>query len=230
VSKEVTMPEAAGQSKLGMSLITIHEAISRSLEVVKTSSPSLALNGGPDPATKVGFIKYVRTLVSVLNAHHMTEDDVAFPYFRDRIPGAPFDALSAQHQEIVPLMYEMQVAIDDLERGAPAAEALRRLDAAIARLVVIWYPHIGVEEHFFDPEVLTTKVSPEEDQIITRLATEHSQKNSGPDYLVVPFILYNLAGKRRNDLAAQFPPVVTQQLLPGPWKGEWAAMAPFLLV
>jgi len=81
-----------------------------------------------------------------------------------------------------------------------------------------------------NPEVLAATVSPEEDVTITQLAAQHSQKNSGPDFLVVPFILYNLPGERRDALAAQFPPVVTQQLLPGPRKEESAPTGPFLLL
>jgi hypothetical protein len=53
--------------------------------------------------------------------------------------------------------------------------------------------------------------------------------HSGPDYLVVPFVLYNLSPEQRAILAAEMPPIVTQQLVPIAWKAQWEPMSPFLL-
>jgi hypothetical protein len=36
-----------------------------------------------------------------LDAHHLTEDELAFPYLRDKFPEAPYDLLMAQHRDIV---------------------------------------------------------------------------------------------------------------------------------
>ncbi len=54
-------------------------------------------------------------------------------------------------------------------------------------------------------------------------------KHSGPDYLVVPFLLYNLSPEDRATMSAEMPPVVTQQLVPVVWKEKWQPMSPFLL-
>ncbi len=53
-------------------------------------------------------------------------------------------------------------------------------------------------------------------------------KNSGPEYLVIPFVLYNLTGQDRTMIEQVMPPLVTQQLVPGAWKEKWAPMKPFL--
>ena len=62
-------------------------------------------------------------------------------------------------------------------------------------------------------------------QLFAKLSQEHAQ----PDYLVVPFILYNLAPEDRAIMAGSMPPVVTQELVPKAWKEKWAPMQPFLL-
>ena len=47
--------------------------------------------------------------------------------------------------------------------------------------------------------------------------------------MVLPFILYNLSAEDRAIMAQHVPPFVTQELVPGVWKGHWAPMKPFLL-
>ena len=62
-----------------------------------------------------------------------------------------------------------------------------------------------------------------------KMFAEHNQEHSGPDYLVVPFLLYNLSAEDRAIMSQEMPPVVTQQLVPVAWKEKWAPMSPFLL-
>ena len=64
---------------------------------------------------------------------------------------------------------------------------------------------------------------------LSGLFVEHGRKHMGPDYLVVPFLLYNLPPEERAILARMMPPIVTQQLVPMVWKAQWAPMLPFLL-
>lgn len=49
-----------------------------------------------------GFTMYVKCLSSMLHAHHLTEDELTFPYFQRLLPDASFETLSAQHQETIP--------------------------------------------------------------------------------------------------------------------------------
>jgi hypothetical protein len=55
------------------------------------------------------------------------------------------------------------------------------------------------------------------------------QEHAKPDYLVVPFTLYNLPPLERTFMARALPPSVVQELVPGPGKEKWQPMAPFLL-
>jgi hypothetical protein len=58
---------------------------------------------------------------------------------------------------------------------------------------------------------------------------EHAQQHTVPDYLIVPFLLYNLPPDKRTFFAGEMPPVVTEQLVPVAWKDKWAPMKPFLV-
>lgn len=89
-------------------LVRIHLVITRGLKVASENSQSFAQRGYPDASTREGFVSYVRSLASSLHAHHLTEDDLAFPYFREKMPDAPFDLLSAHHRQMVPfLLYNL---------------------------------------------------------------------------------------------------------------------------
>jgi hypothetical protein len=58
---------------------------------------------------------------------------------------------------------------------------------------------------------------------------EHSQEYSKPDFLVIPFLLYNLPLEDRIIFSQGMPPILTEQMVPVVWKDKWAPMKPFLL-
>jgi len=58
---------------------------------------------------------------------------------------------------------------------------------------------------------------------------EFSMKHMAPDYLVMPFILYNLSKQDREALAGMLPPIITQKLVPIDWKPKWESMKRYLL-
>jgi hemerythrin-like domain-containing protein len=217
------------ESSLAKSLITIHKVITRGLEVAKGRSQSFADEGSADVSPRSGFVSYLRAFVSVTHAHHLTEDELFFPYFREKIREAPFDLLTAQHREVARLLDEMEPAIHEAERGPQAIEPFSRIGRIAAELGEIWHPHIAKEEGIFSPERVNATVAPDEQLRLIKLATEHNMKNSGPDYLVVPFVLYNLSPEDRATISEGMPPIVTQQLVPVAWKEKWEPMSPFLL-
>jgi hemerythrin-like domain-containing protein len=217
------------ESSLRNGLITIHAVITRALEVTKTRSQSFAQQGLSDASLRSGFVSYVGTFVSVTNAHHLTEDELLFPYFREKIREAPFDLLMAQHREVARLLDEIKAATDEAESGSQAGGPFSRISRTATELAELWYPHIANEESIFTSERLDAAVASDEQLRLTRLATEHGMKHSGPDYLAVPFILYNLSPEDRAAMSEQMPPIVIQQLVPVAWKGKWEPMSPFLL-
>jgi hemerythrin-like domain-containing protein len=220
---------SSDQPSLARQLIIIHAAITRALEVAISRSRSFAQQGLPDASVRSGFISYLRSFVSVLNAHHLTEDEVIFPYFREQMWEAPFDLLVAQHHAMVRLLDEMKVEIDEAESRPQTIEPFSSIACVAAELAETWHPHIVNEETVFSAERIDARVAPDEQLRLGRLATEHGMAHSGPDYLVVPFILYNLSPEQRATLTDEMPPIVTQQLVPIAWKAQWEPMSPFLL-
>ena len=220
---------SSDQPSLARQLIIIHAAITRALEVAISRSRSFAQQGLSDASVRSGFISYLRSFVSVLNAHHLTEDEVIFPYFREQMWEAPFDLLVAQHHAMVRLLDEMKVEIDEAESHPETIEPLSSIACVAAEIAETWHPHIVNEETVFSAERIDARVAPDEQLRLGKLSREHSMAHSGPDYLVVPFVLYNLSPEQRAILAAEMPPIVTQQLVPIAWKAQWEPMSPFLL-
>jgi hypothetical protein len=93
------MPESSSPNVVA-ELVLIHLIITRGLKVTSEHSESFAQRGDPTGAARDGFVSFVLSLASTLHAHHLTEDDLVFPYFREKMPDAPFDLLAAQHRAL----------------------------------------------------------------------------------------------------------------------------------
>lgn len=210
-------------------LARIHKIITRGLEVAIDRGRSFAQNGYPDEATREGFVSYVQALAAMTHGHHLTEDEVAFPYFRDKLPKLPVDTLMSEHQKMVPILEEIEAAIKGVAAEAEAGHALNDLNRALAKLAELWHPHFRKEEEDFTPEEVGALIDVEEQIRLAQQFAQHSQQHSGPDYLVVPFMLYNLEPGDRAVLSKAMPPMVIQQLVPVVWKEKWEPMKPFLL-
>ncbi len=216
------------QGYIGFSLTAIHHVITRALEVSIERAREFAERGFQNGEEQAGFLTYVRALVNVLEGHHLTEDDVAFPYFRDKLPETPFALLIAQHQEMVPVLGEIKSAVERCEKEGRVEAGLRSIEAGLIKVDSIWHPHIQIEqEHIVEK---ADAMLPVEEQIrLVKLFGEYSQKHSGPPFLAVPFMLYNLPPEERAVFAEAIPAEVTNHLVPVVWKEQWAPMTPFLL-
>jgi hemerythrin-like domain-containing protein len=219
----------SNQPNVAADLIRIHSLITRGLKVSIERGQVFAQDGFPDASTREGFVDYVQSLVSVLNAHHLTEDELVFPYLRDLMPGTPFDVLIEQHQQMMPILDEIKAAIEAVAAEERAGEALNDLNRALTKVAELWHPHIQIEEEHFSVEKGAELISVEEHIRLAQTFAKYSQEHTDPDYLVVPFMLYNLSPEERAILASAMPPVVTQELVPRAWKEKWAPMRPFLL-
>ena len=111
-----------------------------------------------------------------------------------------------------------------------AGPALTDLNRALTKMSDLWHPHIQTEEGHFGVEVGAELFSIEEHIEMGQAFAKHSQEHAtAPDYLMVPFMLFNLSAEERAIMAQAFPPIITQELVPVAWKEKWAPMAPFLL-
>lgn len=205
----------------------IHMIITRGLDVSIENAGRLAAEGASDQTLGEGYRDYVTALLSFLHAHHLAEDDIAFPYFRERLPEAPFDRLEEEHTHIEGLLNQAKEALEGL--AAEPEQALPRLEAVMGQMRELWQPHITLEEAHFEVQNLARMLPPEEHGRLAGMMARHSMEHSGPDYLVVPFALYNLPPDQRAIMARAMPPVVVQELVPVAWRERWAPMEPFLL-
>lgn len=218
------------EPNVATNLLFIHQVITRAIDVAIEGCAVFAENGFSDASLREGFGNYVRTLVTVLRAHHQTEDELAFPRMQERVPAAPYEAMEDDHQVIDPLLAEVSAAIEIVERSDSTYRPARDLQNLLARLRDVWHPHIRKEEENFSPETLAKLFSTEEHLHLIGALSEHSRKIAQPDFLVVPFLLFNLPPDERARFSRSLPPLVTQELVPVAWKDRWASMKPFLLM
>jgi hypothetical protein len=210
-------------------LLCIHAVITRGLNVSIERGRVFAQRGYPDASARKGFIAYVGSLVSVLHAHHLTESDLFFPYFRDKLPDTPFDLLITQHRDLEPVLQEAKAATDEVAAEPRTGAALAQLNDLLGRIAEFWHPHIRIEEDHLSVARVETVIDAKEHETLAKAAMVHSQQHSGPAHLVVPFLLYNLPPEKRTVFSRWMPPLVTWLLLPIVWRSKWASMRPFLL-
>jgi hemerythrin-like domain-containing protein len=110
------------KSEITGDLKRIHSVITRALEVCIGGSRSFSLKKRVDSSEIDGFAMYVRCFSSMLSTHHLTEDELAFPYFKKILPDVPYDTLSEQHREIVHYLDEMNQWINRTEASAASVE------------------------------------------------------------------------------------------------------------
>jgi hemerythrin-like domain-containing protein len=213
----------------GRDLARIHRIITRGIDVSIDKGRSFARDGFTESETCEGYAKYVQALVSVLHGHHLTEDELICPYMRDRLPDVPYDSLESDHREMQSILDAASAAIEGLPFDEQARESLGDLVRALTDMRRLWHPHIQTEESHFTEDKLDRLMDTSEHIELGRESAQHAQAHSGPDFLVVPFLLYNLSPEERAVMVQSMPPVVTQELVPIAWKDKWAPMKPFLL-
>ncbi len=213
---------------LARGLLRIHQVITRGVEVACRQSRAYAGGEPVGPALAAGFADYLQALVSVLHGHHTGEDEVAFPALRGRFPEVPWDLLSEEHRTVVPILADINGRAASI-RQQPSPDSWTTVASLLERLAALWETHRRREETHLTVSKVDALVPADEQAALVARLSAHSQEHSGPAHLVVPFVLYNLAGSDRRAMGALFPPVVTEQLVPVVWQEKWSPMKPFLL-
>ena len=221
------IPEKPKQN-ISRDLIRIHMIISRGTGIALERGQDFLKNGFPDERMRQGYRDYVGCLVSVIDAHHLAEDDVAFPQLGVKIPAAPYKLLAADHQKMTAVLAEIRSAMDGL-MGEASSQALGGVLGGLKRLRDMWFPHINIEETHFTPEKIEEVMGDEEQGALSAQMGKYSQEHTSPNYLIIPFLLFNLPPAERDKFAQALPPVITEQLVPHAWKEQWQPMQPFLL-
>jgi hemerythrin-like domain-containing protein len=211
------------------SFFNIHNIITRGLRVSIEGVQTGRQQGFPDEKNREGLFHYIGALCSVLNAHHLTEEEIAFPYFQEILPNAPYAALIFWHQKMLEVLDEIQQALDQCRKVDQLEANLGILENALTRLNDMWRPHIQSEmdQFFAKADAL---ISVEEQLRLVGLFSEHDLKIAVPHPLTIPFMLYNLPPQDRPVFAQGIPAEIVQNHVPNTWKAQWEPMTPFLLV
>jgi hemerythrin-like domain-containing protein len=216
------------KSNLAASFLNIHSIITRGLKVSIESVQGVLQQGFQNESYREGLFNYIRALSSVLNSHHLTEDELVFPYFRDKMPEVPFDILIRWHQEMVEILDEIKLGVEKCEKNEQVETSLRELENALTKMNESWQPHIQMETDDFIN--MTDALIPVEEQLrLVRLFAEHGLKNALPLYLTIPFMLYNLPVEQRMVFSQGMPAEILQNHVHLLWKAKRESMKPYLL-
>lgn len=72
-------------------------------------------------------------------------------------------------------------------------------------------------------------MSPDNQAQLSATSAKFSQVYSRPPFLVIPFLVFNLAGADRAAFTQTIPKVVLEELVLKEWKEKWEPMKSFLL-
>ena len=211
-------------SPLVEGLLMIHRIITRGLSTSIRKCDEYIGKQGISPEELKGFSMYVSALRRVTNAHHLTEDEIAYPYFKDNIK-APYDRLTDDHHTIAYILVEIEKCLPGISSGG-----LDKLREVLYKFEKQWGPHIRIEEDNFTVEKVQVIAGQKEQKELADKIGKHSSKNSGPAPLTVPFLIYNLEEKDRETFMMNFPWIVKKVIVPVIWKNQWKPMSPFLLM
>jgi hemerythrin-like domain-containing protein len=208
---------------LAGSLLRIHKIISRALDVsLQKCDEYLGKHGIPSKEA-AGFLMYVTTLKWIAHSHHLTEDDIVFPFFRNRLE-APYERLEKDHEVMTRNLEDLDTCLKEISSGG-----VGRLREVLGEFNELWGPHIRIEEEHFAAERLEEVAGRWEQKKLLTQITEYGGMKSGPVSLALPFLFYNLAGADREEFIMVFPWIVRQVFVPIIWRGNWQPMSAFLL-
>ena len=204
-------------------LLRIHKIISRGLSISIQKCDEYLVKQGIPSGEATGFSMYVSTLKWITHSHHLSEDDIVFPYFKDLIE-APYNLLKDDHNTMARILDSLDQCL--LEVPSSGVDKLREVLDEFNKL---WEPHIKIEEENFTPEKLQAVIGMEEQVKLVEKLGEHGIKYSGPGPLALPFLFYNLEGRDREDIMKPIPWFAKKVLVPIIWRSQWKPMNPFFL-
>ena len=216
------------ESNVATSFQNIHNIITRGLKVSIESLQAALQQGFQDNRRREGLFNYIRALSSTVNAHHLTEDDIVFPYYRDKLPEVSFDRLTYFHRVMMRVLDEINAAVEKYAKNGNPGNELESLGAPLIQLNDLWHPHIQFETNAFISKADGLIAVEEQLKLVGQMA-EHDLKIAVPHPLTVPFMLYNLPEEDRAVFSQWIPGEVVQKFVPLTWKEQWESMTPYLL-
>jgi hemerythrin-like domain-containing protein len=217
------------QPNIGEDYIRFHKVMTRGLAVSLQNINEFLQIGAVEKLNREGFIKYVQSFSSVLHGHHQAEDEKIFPYFKDKLPEVPYERLISEHEIFNDGLQKINTGIDHLKSENDELDSLKLLKSGFDKIDQIWHPHIQIENTQLYERIRSLNIDLEEMIRLQKDDKKFFQEHTGPAYLVMPFVLFNLSPEDRAILTQGSPDTVAKQLLSIDWKDKWTPMQPFLL-
>ncbi len=208
--------------------LTIHKVISRSINTSVENIRIFIDSGFPDEQTRQGFLNFIRLTGLMLDSHHLTEDDIGFPYFEKDLPNTHFEWLHEDHNLITGFLKELTPIMDIFEKTDTTQENLKDIEAVLLKIEDRWNQHVGLEEEEFINIIDT--LAPYEDRV--KLIDQFFDFNEDllqPYHLSLPFMLYNLGKEDRNRWSKGYSRDLLKKVETVSWKEKWGSMKPFFL-
>jgi len=222
------MTQKNDEIKLAGDFLRIHRVITRGLNVCISKGSEYLSTSFSDHALQQGYALYLQTLTAVLSAHHLGEDEVAFPALKLKLPDEPYGKLGIDHVEIEKKLVQIKNTLPGLASADYKASLVLTVETLKA-ILSLWAAHIHIEETSFNAAAIAGAMSFDEQLQLSAKIGKFSQEHGGEPFFVVPFVLFNMDQADRAVMAAGMPKEVVEVLLPGEWKAKWAPMQPFLL-
>lgn len=208
--------------------LAIHRLISRGVEISLDRIEPFIQEGFPDQSTQEGYLNYIRTLTVMFDSHHKTEDDIAFPYFRNILADTHFDWLFEDHNLITGFIEELWPIVASLEKGKEVKHHLVLLKEILLKIEDRWSQHLGLEEDEF-VNLIDAKSTDEERSELFEQFSQYNQERLNPHQLTLPFMLYNLAKQDRDVILDTHPDDWFVHINTPEWKYRWQSMSSFFL-
>lgn len=217
-------------NNVSQDLIRIHFVITRAIEISIEKCQIFKNRGKVDETLKEGFINYLNSLVNLFHSHHLVEDDLIFPYFKEKELNAPYETMASQHHNLLPLLDTLENCIKNLNSNSSNQKNIDNLLENLEQIQKAWIPHYQLEEEYLNNLKISNLISDEEQQKLCLEFGKYAGKHINPDYLVIPFILYNLPMKERESMAEVISSDILHKLVEHEWKEKWKSMSPFFLI
>lgn len=206
----------------------VHFVITRALNVIENKGNELIQSGRRDELSG-GFYLYMDATLKFVHNHHVSEENVMFPELKKYNVDIPIRKFSNQHDEMLPVMAECEDWLEECNKNSKNLEAFQKLIAAFTELNNLWKSHYCDEENGFCTNHFSELIPEKDKNRIAKKVSRHGRSHAKPGSLILPFIIFNLPLKERQEFKKQLPGIVTGFMIPLLWKKRWQNMKPYLL-
>jgi hemerythrin-like domain-containing protein len=209
--------------------LIVHKVISRGVDISNAHIDGFIKDGFPNETACDGYLNYIHALTVLFDSHHKTEDDIAFPFFRDALPKTHFEWLLEDHDLINGFIEELQPILDALNKREQVDINMVLCKEVLVKISDRWYGHIDLEEEEFINLIDDLITDEEKDRLFTRFGNYNFELLE-PHNLSFPFMLYNLESQDQQHIVNAYPKAWFADLNMPVWRAKWESMIPYLLV